>query len=45
MGFLKFKVKSQDNNARTGLLKLKHGIIKTLSNVELYAFNFTVSYC
>jgi len=29
MGFLEFKVKSNDKNARTGLLKLKHGIIKT----------------
>jgi queuine tRNA-ribosyltransferase/7-cyano-7-deazaguanine tRNA-ribosyltransferase len=29
MGFLKFQVKSQENNARTGLLKLKHGIVKT----------------
>jgi queuine tRNA-ribosyltransferase/7-cyano-7-deazaguanine tRNA-ribosyltransferase len=29
MGFLEFKVKSQYNKARTGLLKLKHGSIKT----------------
>ena len=29
MGFLKFQVKSQDNHARTGLLKLKHGVVKT----------------
>jgi queuine tRNA-ribosyltransferase/7-cyano-7-deazaguanine tRNA-ribosyltransferase len=29
MGFLEFQVKSQDNEARTGLLKLKHGTIKT----------------
>jgi len=29
MGFLKFQVKSQENNARTGLLSLKHGTVKT----------------
>jgi len=29
MGVLKFKVKKQDGNARTGFLKLKHGIVKT----------------
>ena len=29
MGFLKFQVKSQSNHARTGLLKLKHGVVKT----------------
>jgi queuine tRNA-ribosyltransferase/7-cyano-7-deazaguanine tRNA-ribosyltransferase len=29
MGFLEFQVKSRDNKARTGLLRLKHGIIKT----------------
>ena len=29
MGFLKFKVKSEENQARTGLLQLKHGNIKT----------------
>jgi len=29
MGFLKFQIKTKDNNARTGLLKLKHGIVKT----------------
>ena len=29
MGILKFQVKTQYNEARTGLLKLKHGIIKT----------------
>jgi len=29
MGFLKYKVKSTDGNARTGLLKLKHGNIET----------------
>jgi queuine tRNA-ribosyltransferase/7-cyano-7-deazaguanine tRNA-ribosyltransferase len=29
MVFLKFQVKSQENNARTGLLKLKHGTIET----------------
>ena len=29
MGFLKFKIKSEENQARTGLLQLKHGNIKT----------------
>ena len=29
MGFLKFQVKSQENNARTGHLILKHGTIDT----------------
>ena len=29
MGILEFKVKSKDNKARTGLLKLEHGIVKT----------------
>jgi queuine tRNA-ribosyltransferase/7-cyano-7-deazaguanine tRNA-ribosyltransferase len=29
MGLLKFQVKARDGNARTGLLKLKHGIVKT----------------
>jgi len=29
MGFLEFQVKSQNNKARTGLLRLKHGIVKT----------------
>jgi queuine tRNA-ribosyltransferase/7-cyano-7-deazaguanine tRNA-ribosyltransferase len=29
MGFLKYKVKSIDGNARTGLLELKHGNIET----------------
>ena len=29
MGFLEFQIKSQQNKARTGILKLKHGIIKT----------------
>jgi len=29
MGFLKFKVKSEEGNARTGLLKLKHGVVHT----------------
>jgi queuine tRNA-ribosyltransferase/7-cyano-7-deazaguanine tRNA-ribosyltransferase len=29
MGLLNFKVKEQDGNARTGLLKVKHGIINT----------------
>jgi len=29
MGFLEFRVKSQNNNARTGLLRLKRGIVKT----------------
>jgi queuine tRNA-ribosyltransferase/7-cyano-7-deazaguanine tRNA-ribosyltransferase len=29
MGLLEFKVKSKDGKARTGLLKLKHGTVKT----------------
>ena len=29
MGFLHFQVKSQENKARTGVLKLKHGTVKT----------------
>ncbi len=29
MGLLEFKVKSKEGKARTGLLKLKHGIVKT----------------
>ena len=29
MGLLEFKVKSKDGKARTGLLKLKHGIVNT----------------
>ena len=29
MGILKFQVKSQEGKARTGLLKLQHGTIKT----------------
>jgi queuine tRNA-ribosyltransferase/7-cyano-7-deazaguanine tRNA-ribosyltransferase len=29
MGLLEFKVKSKDGKARAGLLKLKHGIVKT----------------
>ena len=29
MGILNFKVKTQDSKARTGLLKVKHGIIRT----------------
>ena len=29
MGFLEFQVKSRHDKARTGILKLKHGIIKT----------------
>ena len=29
MGLLEFKVKSEDGKARTGLLKLKHGIVNT----------------
>ncbi len=29
MGFLEFQVKSRQDKARTGILKLKHGIIKT----------------
>ncbi len=29
MGLLEFKLKSEEGKARTGLLKLKHGIIKT----------------
>ena len=29
MGFLNFKIKSEDGNARAGVLKLKHGLVQT----------------